>query len=174
MGTYRVHKYSTLKDIEEETKKLAWPLGVVVFGPECEYMDEAVAKIQDRLKDKACYDCRRKFLLTDGTTLKKDFENHNVVALVLNVSDSASCRGRGRAAKRLRRAGAKSIIMVYVRANGALSGSKLDFNEVYKLHKQIDAIEKSQPHRYEGFCIELEEGRDDCERREDSPERFDR
>lgn len=134
---------STPKQICDRIKKeMAQPVGIVLFGVDCEFKSETGEEILVEFHGELAWDFYAK--ITIGRT-KEIFEASRNFMVILNSSESADHSLRHQCVLNLKNFGAKTVIGIYAKAEKVpvralmSSPSKAEFN------KRVAAIEWSNP-----------------------------
>lgn len=110
---WEIRKVSTPEHIFDKIKEeVARPVGIIVFGVDCDFKNEVVDAMVEELRGFAHY--HSKYPGID--TLIWEFNDRAAVVVVLNSESSMTHRLRHELVQTMRNAGAKTIIGIYAKA----------------------------------------------------------
>lgn len=121
--------------------EMAWPVGIVIFGADCDLKDEVLDVIMRELQGLARYYTS----VPDTATLVGAVRRHSVVVVAMNAEESAMHGLRHELVKVMRNAGAVSVVGIYARASRVPVRPLMSELDKMKLNAQIVAIERSNP-----------------------------
>lgn len=121
--------------------EMAWPIGIMVFGADCDLKSEVLDVIMRELQSLARYYTS----VPDTATLVGAVRRHSAVVVVMNAEESAMHGLRHELVKVMRNAGAVSVVGIYVKADKVSVRPLMSNPEKAELNKQVTAIERSNP-----------------------------
>lgn len=150
-------KVSTPESIFGEIKaEMARPVGIVVYGADCELKEKVVGAVIGSLPGLATSNNA-----APTPTLVKYIQNNDMVAIILTPEEAAIHGLRHELVKVMRNAGANSMVGIYAKCRkpAPLPGRGFLKPKVAGLAKQIAAIERSNPNAdgLEHFVVVTEE-----------------
>lgn len=128
---------------EKINTKMAQPVGIVLFGADCDFKNEVVDELLDNFTSVNCWFNQP----PDTSTLAKAFSDFKTVMVIMEAERSAMHPFRHELVKLMRNLGAKTVVGIYAKCKMQLplflQGC---FNrETVSLATQIKAIEQSNP-----------------------------
>lgn len=143
---WEIRRVSTPERIFSKIKEeMAQPVGVVLFGADCDFKNEVLDTIVEELRGFADY-YTTKAPSTD--TLVWAFNSHSAVAVMLNSDESSTHGLRHELVKVMRNAGAETVVGIYAKAKKKpipFGKATISAAKDRRVNQQIDAIEQSNP-----------------------------
>ena len=130
-----------LRKIKEE---MARPVGIVIFGADCEFKNEVLDVMVEELRGLERYYTKA----PDTATLARAIKDHSVVVVMLDSSESGMHSLRHELVGVMRNAGAKTVVGVYVKAKKKpipFGKAMVPAAKDKQVNHQIDTIEQSNP-----------------------------
>lgn len=145
MCKWEINKVSTPERIFDKIKEeMAQPVGIVIFGADCEFKNEVYETMMKELQGLARYYTKR----PDIATLTKAVETYSAVVVMLGSDDSSQRELRHTLVNVMRNAGAKTVIGIYAKAKKKpipFGKAMISVAKDKQVNQQIDAIEQSNP-----------------------------
>lgn len=142
---WEINRVSTPERIFEKVKtEMAQPVGIILFGADCDYKNEVLDTMVEEMRGFARYYSNA----PDTPTLVRAIQKYPAVVTTLSFDESSSHELRHELVKLMRNAGAATIVGVYAKAAetptpfGKLS---ISLAPQVKINKQIAAIQESNP-----------------------------
>lgn len=109
---WEIRQVSTSERIFDKIKEeMARPVGIVLFGADCDFKNEILDMIAGTLQRFACYYTKA----PDTATLVKAVKDHLAVVIVLNSDESSTHGLRHELVKVMRNAGAETVVGIYTK-----------------------------------------------------------
>ena len=139
---WEINRVSTPERIFEKIKtELAQPVGVVLFGADCDFKNEVKNMMKSELRGLIrCY-----ANAPNTAALVKAFKKHSAVAVVLNTEESSSHELRHELVKVMQNAGAVSVVGIYAKAEKYSPKALVRIPGAAAKNRQIAEIEQSNP-----------------------------
>ncbi len=135
---WEIRKVSTSGQIFDKIKEeMAQPVGIVLFGADCDLKNEVMDEMMGTLQGFARYYTKA----PDTDTLVRAIKIHSAVIVMLSADESATQRLRHELVKAMRNAGAKTVVGFYAKANKVPIRPLMSTPEKVECNKQITAIE---------------------------------
>lgn len=143
---WEIRRVSTPERIFKKIQaEMAQPVGIILFGADCNFKQETIDEIVSQLLNQSqrfgCYFNQA----PDMGRLKDAFHNFKSVLVVLDSEASASHSSRHDLVEGMRRAGAKTIVGIYVKMPKYSPKALARIPTAFNTNNQIDAIERSHP-----------------------------
>lgn len=139
------HIFDTFK------KEMAQPIGIMLFGADCDFKNEAIEEVQKGLANAV--------IPFHGSPITHEMvellHNSPISLFVLSSMESSDHELRHEAVRVMRRIGAKTIVGIYAKATATNVDSKLARNTVKELHRYPPTADGLD------YFIEIEEKRED-------------
>lgn len=126
---------------EKINTKMAQPVGIVLFGADCDFKNEVLDAMVDGLRGFARYYTKA----PDTATLVRAIKDHLAVVVVLNSDESSTHELRHELVKVMRNAGAKTVVGIYAKVDQVPISPLISSLEKVEFNKRITAIEQSNP-----------------------------
>ena len=139
---WEIQRVSTSERIFDKIKEeMAQPVGIVLFGADCDFKNEVLDAIVDGLRGFARYYTKA----PDTATLVRNIKNHSAVVVTLDSAESSTHGLRHELVKVMRNAGAGSVVGIYAKVDKVPVRPLMSSLEKVEFNKQITAIEQSNP-----------------------------
>lgn len=139
---WEIGRVSTPEHIFDKLKRrVAQPVGIIVFGVDCDSKSETVEKAEQAFGDSAHY----LFKAPDTATLVRVVGDYPLTVVTLNSEESSMHDLRHELVKLMRNAGVKTVAGLYVKEKRVPIRPLISSLEKVEFNKQITAIEQSNP-----------------------------
>lgn len=139
---WEIRKVSTPEQIFDKIKEeMTQPVGIILFGADCDFKNEVLDTIVDGLRGFARYYTKT----PDAATLARNIKNHPAVVVMLNANESSTHGLRHELVKAMRNAGAEAVVGIYAKVGKVPIRPLMSNPEKVEYNKQITAIEQSNP-----------------------------
>lgn len=139
---WEIRRVSTSERIFNKIKEeIAQPVGIVLFGADCDFKNEVLDTMVEELRGFARYYTKA----PDTATLVRAIKDHLAVVVVLNSDESSTHELRHELVKVMRNAGAETVVGIYAKVSKEPIRPLLSSLEKVESNKQITAIEQSNP-----------------------------
>lgn len=114
---WEIKEVSTPERIFSKIKEeMAQPVGIVLFGADCDFKNEVENEVCRQLQGFARYYNYRS-IISDNAKLKRAVEKFSSVVIILDTEQSASDDCRRTLVTKLRESGAQQVIGIFVKAD---------------------------------------------------------
>lgn len=144
---WEIRRVSTSEQIFDKIKEeMARPVGIVLFGADCDFKNEVLDTMMETLRGFAC-SCTE---APDTATLVRTIKDHLAVVVVLNSDESSTHGLRHELVKVMRNAGAETMVGIYAKVKYPrkipTSGLSLEARQRrLALEKCINTLEQNPP-----------------------------
>ena len=140
---WEIRRVSTPERIFNKIKEeMAQPVGIVLFGADCEFKNEVIEAFLARFGRGLVWDYYRS---TTTARIEAVFRIGESFIIMLDSNESADHNVRHRLVQNLRNLGAKTAVGIYVKATKEPIRPLMSSLEKVEFNKQITAIEQSNP-----------------------------
>ncbi len=140
---WEIRRVSTPERIFNKIKEMAQPVGVVLFGADCDFKNEVKRTTWESLCTAYC------FPNAPGTAeLVNALKDNSMVIVTLNSDESSTHGLRHELVKVMRNAGAETVVGIYAKAKKKpipFGKATISAAKDRRVNQQIDAIEQSNP-----------------------------
>lgn len=148
-----ISRVSTPEYIIEKIKtKMAQPVGIVLFGADCDFKNEVVEELIKAFDLRTGsdswgfdYEYGQCYPKTEDHLKYRFGEGRKVAMVILNSDNSADREVRHGFIRTINNAGGQSVVGIYVEARKASIRPLISNFEYVEFNKQIAAIERSNP-----------------------------
>lgn len=141
---WEIRRVSTPERIFSKIKEMAQPVGIVLFGVDCDFKNEVLDTMVEELRGFARYYTTA----PDTATLVRAIKGHSAVVVALNSDESSTHGLRHELVKVMRNAGAETVVGIYAKAKKKpipFGKATISAAKDRRVNQQIDAIEQSNP-----------------------------
>lgn len=139
---WEIRRVSTSERIFNKIKEeIAQPVGIVLFGADCDFKNEVLDTMVEELQGFARYYTKA----PDTVTLVRAIKDHLAVVVMLSSDESSTHGLRHELVKVMRNAGAETVVGIYAKASKEPIRPLVSSLERVEFNKQVTAVEQSNP-----------------------------
>ncbi len=139
---WEIRRVSTSERIFNKIKEeMAQPVGIVLFGVDCDFKNEVLDAMVEELRGFARYYTKA----PDTATLVRAIKTNLAVVVTLNSDESSMHSLRHELVKTMRNAGAETVVGIYAKVDKEPIRPLVSSLEKVEFNKRVAAVEQSNP-----------------------------